>query len=464
MNILAQRNSEDSYFKSAWLLFLAAVLTFILAFVFGMLGSYKFVVLTALIPLLLLLLINFHMVYFLLILGIFLNFAYLNFSHAVVYSALLPVSFLINYRNIKKDDFYVPVAVPLFIYFFTVLLSIINSAKPLYSLYLSYNFVALIIIVFITTAFIKNRSQVNKYVGIYLGLVALNSIHVIVESVFLHKRSFGYAGIMYVDYVGIGIVILVALIIINNRYNAAKVILLALFLLGSLLTQTRNAWIVTMLTVVWLWFYCYNKSDILKIDKKKLVRLLLVILVLIPVILVIAKVVNPGNFERVDVGQTEVAFSNEGLAQNSFVTRLLIWHTALNAFLSHPIIGIGAYSFSFSSHLYYTIPEFLYKMYVEGLSPHVGYLEVLTENGIIGLIAFFVFIVAVIRHVFRTIKKSKNTEELSLMMIVNWPLIYISISLFMTDAWLWGKGVVLWGILIGLSMAVNRLNKVSPLE
>ena len=151
----------------------------------------------------------------------------------------------------------------------------------------------------------------------------------------------------------------------------------------------------------------------------------------------------------------QAAIDEEGGTSNSLVMRVLIWSTAYNAFVAHPIVGIGVYGFPSSSAQYYTFPKLLYDRYVKGLTPHVGYLAVATETGVVGLAGFLFFVIAGIRTVFRPLGELSGADRTH-SLIFAWVFSYIVLSMFTTDAWLWGQGIVLVGIVLGLSLGAAK--------
>jgi O-antigen ligase len=162
----------------------------------------------------------------------------------------------------------------------------------------------------------------------------------------------------------------------------------------------------------------------------------------------------PHAFTRIaELGQTsryEVR-TVEDFSINSMVTRLLVWMTAWQAFLAHPLLGIGAYSFPFASAEYFTIPPSLYLRYVRGLSPHVTYLASLAETGIVGLTGFLVFLGSSLRTATRAVRLSRVGEERFVSTSLFVVQLYIAVSMTMTDAWLWGQCGMLWALILRMN-------------
>jgi len=107
----------------------------------------------------------------------------------------------------------------------------------------------------------------------------------------------------------------------------------------------------------------------------------------------------------------------------------------------------------------------IFEDYVKGKTPHVTFIAVAVETGLIGLFAFLFFLIASLKFSYDSIKRSKSFEDTSFSLLLFGPLIYITISMLMTDAWLWGQGIILWGILLGFNfwnrkrIIQNNINK-----
>lgn len=410
------------------------------------------------IPIVIFSLFNFRLVYTFFIISLFIDLLFLRFSAAVLFSFMIYISFLFNYDKIRLDDFKSPFSFPLIIYLISIIPSFINVIKISTSIYLLYNLFAIIATVYISVATIKNLKEIKNYILVFMSMVFLNSLHVIYQGMTEKIRAFGFAGIMFVDYVGIAIIILFLAIIYKAKYSKFIVpVLLAVIILASFLTQTRNPWITIFLTTMLILIYSIRYSARINIKKKNLIAFLIFLIILIPSTFLIIKNINPVIAQRTETKNFGQTFDNYGRVESSLVSRVLIWDTAINAFEQHPIAGIGVYSFPISSYQYYEIPKFLFDTYVKGLTPHVAYLAVLTETGIIGFSGFLFLLFSVIRISFQTLKLAVTNEELLITNMLVWSTIYIYFSMFMSDAWLWGQGGMLWGILMGLLFADRKI-------
>jgi O-antigen ligase len=307
---------------------------------------------------------------------------------------------------------------------------------------------------------VKDQKQIKSFSIAFLILSLLNGINVIAEGYLTRQRVFGFAGIMYVDYVCVAILIAGIISFYFRNIKSIFFIAACLVLFAALLfTQTRNTLISLVLTLIFLLLFLFINSALFSINRKKLFFQLLIFLAGLALILIVLSLIVPEIFSRIMeifVNKPHTS-SNDSLVSNSLISRLLIWHTALNAFFRHPIIGIGAYSFYFDSQHYRTIPLFLYKDFVKNLSSHITYLSVLTETGIVGIIGFLIFLLSTLKMGYTSVKYSKSITNKYYSLGIFIVQIYIFFSMCFTDAWLWGQCGMLWSIILGLSVGNYKI-------
>ncbi len=91
---------------------------------------------------------------------------------------------------------------------------------------------------------------------------------------------------------------------------------------------------------------------------------------------------------------------------NSLEARILIWITAYNTFLQHPITGVGYFMFLEVSENYNVFPDFIYDLYIAKCDAHTTYFNFLVDTGILGLSAFLIFSITIFIISFKSIKIS----------------------------------------------------------
>ncbi len=410
-------------------------------------------------PLLFIISWNYWLTFSLLLLSIFIKFDYAWYTTGVWFSFVFIASYLFTHRNIQKIDLSAPITVPLLIYLVSIVPSYFMSIRPFFSLYLSYNLFSIILIMYMVSSSFDDI-QIKNAAKIYFVFLFANALQVIYQGAVTGERAFGLAGVMFVDYVGIGIVIL-AIIFIFSRDFFVRIllsILLFIFLISSLLTQTRNSWISIALSLLSLLVYLIFKARNFNLNRKILIFILVFLVGVLAGGYILVEKINPAVAQRTEeTTDFKNSISETGKVENTLVTRLFIWQTAFNMIQKHPILGVGAYSFPMTSKYYYTIPKILYQKYVKGRTPHITFLAVLVETGIVGLIGFLIFLISTVVIIFRTIGLAIERTDKIRTIVLLWAAIYIFISMFMTDAWIWGQGAILFGIILGLNLANRRI-------
>ncbi len=415
------------------------------------------------IPIVLIFLFSYEITWWLFLIILFVNFNVLDFQLVVLFTIPLALTFFITHRHKEVIPFHNPVTLPLIIYFCAIIPSLINSINIFLSIYFMYNIVGFALLFYIIKEHINNYKEIKNALKIFLSLSLINGIIVIITSFLLHNRVFGFTGIVYVDYVCIAILISLFFAIYNKNTLRIIYFLLSIILLVSLIvTQTRNTLISLSATFIFLFFFIYKNSTALEIKKKYFLISTLISILTFAIIVYLTFTIFPlasARFDQLLGGEHLQIGSINDFGASSLVTRLLIWHTAVNAFLQHPIIGIGVFSFPYSSFLYFKIPPILFKSFVSGLSPHITFLASLTETGLIGFLGLVVFIISNLKLGFKAFHIANDKEARIISLILLSIQIYIVFSMFLTDAWLWGQCRMLWGVSLGLSLANYKISK-----
>ena len=445
----------------------ALVATAGLSLVFGVLiavagGSEYIVFVLPLIAVLLLTISSLELAFAFLVLSLFVNVHVSAFSSAVWFSIPFALSFLNRYRDIEWSQFSNPVTRSILIYGCCILPSFFNAVRPFISLVVLYNVIAFLVVLYSCVASIKYYSDINKLLGAFLALVVVNSLDVFRLAWLFDKRTFGFSGVMFVDYSALAICVTAAKIILyGGMKRVLYSVLSVLIAVALVLTRTRNTLFSLLLTLCVFGFYLMLHPEFFGFSRKRLFVTIGAAAILILGGAALTVIMSPSIERRAtDLSvNADAPVDQNGKIENSLVTRTLIWDTALNAFRAHPIIGIGVYAFSYSSQFYYRIPRYYFHRYVEGASPHQTELAVLTETGIVGLIGFMIFVAAALRTAFHSIRMAQTLRGRKYAMIAAIGVTYCIISMTFTDAWLWGQGIVLFGLVVGVMLAIRNLER-----
>ena len=423
-------------------------------------GNIDAVALFPIVAIAILLLVNYELALMATIVMLFMDFGVSIYSSAVVFSLLLLISFLIKFKKVDWSQLSNPLNIPIMVYGLCVLPSLFNSVNPILSFLKLYNVGAFLIVMYIVMVKCQSYKSINKLVGVFLIMVFFNSIDVFRLVALGEKRPFGFSSYWFVDYSALGICLsIVSAIFLKGFQRIIFLVLSFVFAVALILTQTRSTWLSAMITLCIIASYVLLYPETIGLARKRVVVYIAVGLLLMIGSVSLALIFNPRIENRATelVVKPEYGIDQQGKAENSIITRMFIWNTAINAFRAHPFIGIGVYSFPFSSQYYYGFSKYFYKRYVDKLPTHQTHLAVLAETGILGFIGFLIFIGALLLHSFRTIRTAVDRQEKFYSLVAATCVIYCTISMFVTDAWMWGQQIVLLGFVIGSMLAVRQM-------
>ncbi len=396
-----------------------------------------------------------------LVLSLFTNYFFFGLYISVYISLGLLLSFLISHRNFSAEILQTPLTVPIVIYYISIIPSLFNSSNLFLSSYLMFNLHAIVILVFVISYTMMGYKKINNLIITFISLVAIDSIVIVFLALTEGGRLFGFSGVVFVDYGAMSIVPLLLYVVFSKKcYSKFYIIIILLVMSGLIFSQTRNTFISLVLTALTIIMFLFFKSDKFNISRSKLVGTFLSAIIFTFTLILIMTITNPKVFERfaeLEKSNTLNVKTEADFSGNSLLSRILIWDTAWNAFKEHPILGIGAYSFPFESVKYYTISKQLFDEFVKGLSPHVTFFANLSETGILGFIGFIILLVASLRMALKSVKFANSEDQKFYSLIIFSLQIYIFFSMFLSDAWLWGQCGMLWGIVMGVSIANYKI-------
>lgn len=426
-------------------------------------GTTQGVAVFPLIALLLILLTSFELALFGLIVCLFVDVHLSIFSSAVWYSLFALVAFVLHNPELPWRRFANPLTIPLVVYGICIIPSFTNALQPMESLLRLFNVAGFLIAFYVCVAGMNSRERIRRAAAVFLACVVANALHVLVQGFMDQARPFGFAGIMFVDYAGLGISVATALAILSRGgVRIMHSLVAATLAVALVITQTRSIWLATAITLVlvglsmlmfpWAW----NMSR-----KYAFATVAAGALALLGAGAATLSLSQRTEERALEVTQLDAnAVTDEGVVRNSLVSRALIWDTALNAFRAHPFVGIGVYGFPYSSAHYAKMPRILYTRYVKVMSPHQSHLAVLSETGIIGTLGFLGFLFAAFRTAVRAVRSAPGDRGRRFAVVATVALVYCMISMFFTDAWLWGQGIVLFGIVTGIVAANAKVGVV----
>lgn len=413
-------------------------------------------------PLLLIGLLNFRIALSIFLVTLFLEinpFFYYSLSAFMVFYLLL--SFAVTNKGFTLKDMKTPFTGVMIFFLLTLLPSLVNSKAPVIGILNFLQWGIVLTLIFILSNTLTTVKKINYLVLFYLVMISINAFYSIYQGLTIGRRAFGFAGIMYVDLLGIAIVVVFILMLAaKGKIKWLFGSMFTIMVLSLIFTKTRNVWLNVGMVLLMSFIHLIIKSGYLKIRRQKLIRYGVMAMV---IVLVggggLISYFGTSFFRLSEKSKLTTESLETGDVSNSLVTRYFIWSTGLNGFLQHPVLGIGIYTFPYTSKFYNQLPEVLFKKFVEMYSMHHGYFAILVEAGILGFIGLIFFLSYLVRKTRKIFREAEDTPFDVHAFISIWVITYILISLFFSDAWFWGRGIIIWSVVLGVISSLDRLVK-----
>jgi len=230
---------------------------------------------------------------------------------------------------------------------------------------------------------------------------------------------------------------------------------------GILATQARGPLIAVALAVPLLMLMAVFKAR-RENDHKTLsaLKILLVPLVgLAALVVVLSSTLFAGSF-----GRYEAAIDSFTRPTGTIALRLVLWKTAILAFLDHPFTGIGIGNFRIVHELYPALKTTPLHFYVKGMSAHNVILHYLAETGLVGALALIVLAWGGLKASYRDFQRKLSRPETQVTAALFIAMLVFCVTILYMRAWTWGQGGYVMALLFGLVAArtyERRQNRVS---
>jgi O-antigen ligase len=335
---------------------------------------------------------------------------------------------------------------PFLIYFAIVFLSVAASGFTA----LSVKFFlrqSLLVTTFLAVSHFGPRINIRNVFILFVVTADLNSIYSLKEFFGAGGaiRAFGLAGQGYGDHVMLAFVIS-AVFYLWTKDIRTRIFwgISALIMVGALAaTQTRASAITAGWAFVVLMIMAIRFGKIIKfaIPRKSLIAATVLLAAIFPILIFFTPV-----FEGI-----AYRFGRIGLqASGTILLRLSLWETALTAFWSNPLLGIGAGNFA---QVYRWIPEVKFDpiyFLVSGLSAHAVVFGALAETGILGFLSMYYFFGRAVRTAYRQIKGAVSVSDMAVSQCLFICALVIVGSSFYAGSWFWGNNSYHMAIIFGL--------------
>jgi O-antigen ligase len=344
----------------------------------------------------------------------FLEIPFIDFLSLVVLVSFALQQFYISFFEKKKEKLKFPFGLAFFLFFFFVLLSSFFSDIFFESFWYSFRWILFFYLAFIVLPFnlvknlkvLKNALLLLALSGLLLSLVGLSSLFFQdLQDSFFRVRPLSFFGEwifgknfnLLSEFLVISVFVIFSLKYYYQSLRSKRFLdILAVFiLLVNLMTFGRTAWITIFLQLI-LYFSIYNlviKKEEVKV-KKVLISIFLLVVLISPFFL------RMMSLQEHNVSSTK--------------NRLLLAEISWQAFLERPLLGHGSGSFL---NLVSDDTRFV-AQYGDPLDSHGFGQKILSENGILGVLSFLLFLILIFKHMYLSLIANKEDYRLLLPLFV----------------------------------------------
>jgi len=212
-------------------------------------------------------------------------------------------------------------------------------------------------------------------------------------------------------------------------------------IIANILSITRGAWVAVLVVLgYYIWFH-------IKSDKKNILRVVGIILIVIIVVISIPAVKN--NIAKRLINPN-LFFSASDYSRSG------MFSLCVDIIKKNPVIGIGSGNFAIyaAENPYFYLGKYL--EIPENMAPHNFFLQIFAENGIFGFIAMamiFLILAKVLFEEKRYLKYQDGKEY-----ILGLRMFYLSFMIHLIFGFVAGSNRLIFGLLMGLSLSLLKKN------
>jgi O-antigen ligase len=139
--------------------------------------------------------------------------------------------------------------------------------------------------------------------------------------------------------------------------------------------------------------------------------------------------------------------------QGTVMLRVLLWSTAVKAFVAHPFLGIGIGNFRVVDQIIPDVRMTPVWYYVSGMSTHNVTLQYLAETGIFGCASLLWLAWRGLREGWRGLTTKLNPHDTPVAGAIFAAMFVLATTILYMRAWTWGQDGHIMGMLLGLCAA-----------
>ena len=373
-----------------------------------------------------------------------------------VMAALIIIALIIN-RSIRKDVslFGTILDKPIFLFLVAISISVIDAPFQLKAFINLLRHIELFVVFYFLVDMFRRLKKINlKTILDYYIIAAVFASSVAIILLILNgdNRAFGITGTPLSDLVvSASLICSVQILTSKSHGQIAKYAVFSfLLLLELLLTQTRGAWLSFSISFLFIGYLMYRKNVTHAFFRY----------VFFLVLISFAFVISVIFFKATFLGFTHRIEQLQNIKIGTIYSRIILWEAAINAFLSHPINGIGIGQFTLLSGKYSILGQTaLFKDNIQGLSTHNIVLSYLAETGILGIISLLYLQFSLLKLGLKNYYSALGVLDTNITMSLAVVLFFICTSSFYAGAWFWSINGMQFMIIMALSTAYAAKRK-----
>lgn len=278
-----------------------------------------------------------------------------------------------------------------------------------------------------------------KYIYWILFLVTFSPVLISLWSAIINLNFFSGYRILP----GYPSVLSLSLLLPFSRKNHFIGSICILLLITNILSITRGAWLAMLVVLgYYVWFR-------LKGDKKNVLRVAGIILI---VILVVISIPAAKNNIAKRLSNPYLFFSTSDYTRSGMIA------LCIDIFKENPITGIGSGNFATyaAENPYFYLERYL--EIPENMAPHAFFLQLLAENGIFGFIAIVMIFLILAKMLFKEKRYLKYWDGKEY--ILGLRMFYLSFMTHLVFGYVSGSGRLVLGLLMGLSLSLLKKENI----
>lgn len=222
------------------------------------------------------------------------------------------------------------------------------------------------------------------------------------------------------------------------------------YAVAMLATQSRAPMVATVIAMPVLIGVLYAKlrTERDSMAWRNLKRIFAVAALVAVVTIILSGTLFAGAFAR--VAEFLASFKTP---KGTIALRLVLWSAALEAFVRHPILGIGIGNFRVVDEV---LPHLKFAptwRWVRGMSAHNVVLHYLAETGLVGTLSLLALAVSGFRTARRNLRESVSRQEAPIVTAMFMAMFVFCVTLLYMRAWTWEQGGYLMALIFALHAA-----------